>query len=112
MAIKRVARSGRPLRLLAGCAVSILIYGCTVPERAYRNAYGPGLLDGDAGLNDTDRPILDRGIAAPESREGTQGNRKTRVPIENPGRPEPPPSKIPGISDIPEIPDEPTVLPE
>lgn len=112
MDIKQAVRLTRLLRLLAGCSASILICGCTVPEGAYRNVYGPGSRDWDPGRSYPDRPLLDQGIAVPESGESAQGKRRTHVPIENAGRPEPPRSRIPGISELPEIPDEPTVLPE
>ncbi|MCI0667438.1 MAG: hypothetical protein L0Y38_04800 [Methylococcaceae bacterium] len=113
MGIKQAVRSTGLLRFLAACSASILIFGCTAPEGVYRNAYGP-----EPWGYTPDHPLdFERGTAPSDSVQENrnfpaEGKPPSRVPVENAGRPEPPASRIPGITDIPEIPDEPTILSE
>lgn len=116
MIVNRIVNRTRLIGLLTVCSV-VLIDGCTVPQGAYRRAYGPGPWDWGDRRGYFDRPYLDRVVPVPgERRESVylppDADRVIEVPIENLGRPDPAPSIIPGVSDIPEIPDEPTVLPE
>ncbi|MGH8556696.1 MAG: hypothetical protein ACRESZ_04390 [Methylococcales bacterium] len=116
MKIKQETHSTRLLRCLALGLIPILIGGCEVPRGAYRQGYGAEFSEWDNYRDSVEAPYLAQQIAPSESNDGTDnaptGNKPPGVPVENPGRPDPPSSKIPGISDIPEIPDEPTVLPE
>lgn len=90
----------------------IIAGGCAAPQNAYRKVYGPGPWDWDSGGTYFERPYLEGKIVPRMERVLPESGRSRVAPSENLGRPEPPPSRIPGISDIPEIPDEPTVLPE
>ena len=112
MGIKKRFRSIPGFRLSACGLVAIFLYGCAAPQSAYRKIYGPGPWDWDDRGDYFDRPFLqERTVPRVEAFPPGTGH-PFLDPKENLGRPEPPPTEIPGISDIPEIPDEPTVLPE
>ncbi len=113
--IKQKMHSARLLSGLAFGLIPILIGGCEVPRGAYRQGYGAQFSEWDNYRDSVGAPYPAQAIAPSQDEDDAKnafGNKSLGAPVENPGRPEPLPSKIPGISEIPEIPDEPTVLPE
>jgi hypothetical protein len=104
-------------RGLALCLILLCLFGCAAEPGAYRGIYGPGpwkwnSRQGYSGASDPDRDNAPSQSAAVGDRSVAEEKPLPGIPLDNLGRPEPPPSQIPGISDIPEIPDEPAVLPE
>ncbi|MGR9106316.1 MAG: hypothetical protein ACU843_05220 [Gammaproteobacteria bacterium] len=108
---RRRVSSVRDAGVMICCLLPIFLNACASSERVYRDAYGPGPWDRDDHRDYFARPYLDRPDTAIRNSR-SEVKRSSAGPIEHFGRPEPPRSKIPGIADIPEIPDEPTVLPE
>jgi len=105
----RVVKVGSKLKTSIIIAVllsvnAIFVIGCAVPRKAYRQVYGQGPWD-----DDYEPGYFDHHLAVDRFNPGTDGALFT-LPVSNIGRPPPVPTLIPGVPDIPEIQDEPSVL--
>ncbi|MGH8557438.1 MAG: hypothetical protein ACRESZ_08255 [Methylococcales bacterium] len=116
MKINQAMQSMRWLLGFLPGLIAIYIAGCNVtqerPRPRYAQEFHESYMDPvplGVSYRTQKNTRLEIDVGAPD---GPLANQAPGAPVENPGRPGPRPSEIPGISDIPEIPDEPTVLPE
>ncbi|MGH8557686.1 MAG: hypothetical protein ACRESZ_09540 [Methylococcales bacterium] len=116
MKIKQTMQSMRWLLGFLPGLIAIYVGGCNVAQERARSGYGQEFQDsyrdpqalGAFDPAQSNAPSRNGGNAS----DWNLAKHARGAPVENPGRPGRHPSAIPGISDIPEIPDEPTVLSE